>query len=184
MILWVVIRRLLALIIRLLMINRIVSAGVFVLLFAGLIGYPLVTGATTTAPTTSAVGPAVAAAPVNRAASAGAPAPSRAVEDYLKGMETFDAKLMWNALSPQAISQMQSQGGSVDKLQQGLDQAKQAGAQYEEVSYIGSYPLRDGTTYYFFVVTRRGFTQSAPNGVDQVYFVFTVGPDGKILRIE
>jgi hypothetical protein len=185
MFIWVVVRRLLALLIRLLLLNRIVTIGVFALLFVGLIGYPLASGFMAPASggdqgsvTASDTKPAV---PAVRAASASADAP-QAVQDYIRGMTNFDAKLMWNALSADAVSQMQSKGGSLDKLQQGLDEMKRSGARYEEVSYIGNYPLRDGTHYFFYVMSRRGF--SGPNAVDQVYFVFTIGPDGKILRIE
>jgi len=105
-----------------------------------------------------------------------------AVDDYLKGMTTFDANLMWRSLSPDAITQMTQQGNTVQQLQQNLNQAKQAGARYESITYIGGFPLTDGEKYLFYVVSRRGF--SGPGVLEQVYFVFTVGADGKIVQIQ
>ena len=46
---------------------------------------------------------------------------------------------------------------------------------------IGDYPLQDGRHYLFYVLSRRGFV--GPDQPDQVYFVFTVGTDGKITAI-
>jgi hypothetical protein len=108
--------------------------------------------------------------------------PPPAVDEYIKGMTTFDARLMWDALDPLAVQAMTSQGGSQQALQQRLDDAKQSGAHYDDVTYIGGYPLKNGNRYLFYVVSRRGF--SAPGQVDQVFFVFTVGQNGKIVKIE
>jgi hypothetical protein len=105
-----------------------------------------------------------------------------AVDNYIKGLTQFDAKLMWGALSDDAINAMKQRGGSLDVLQSGLDDAKRRGARYEDVTMIGNYPLSDGRHYLFYVLTRRGF--SGPDQLEQVYFVFTVTKDGKISRIE
>ena len=123
--------------------------------------------------------------------SAGAPATKMggmnaeavpAVDAYIKGLTQFDAKLMWNSLSDEAIQAMRSRGGSLEALQKGLDDAKQRGARYEDITMIGNYPLQDGRKYLFYVLSRRGFT--GPEQLEQVYFVFTVAKDGKITRIE
>src|SRR3989442_469766 len=66
--------------------------------------------------------------------------------------------------------------------QKGLDDARQRGARYEDITMIGNYPLQDGRKYLFYVLSRRGFT--GPEQLEQVYFVFTVARDGKITRIE
>ncbi len=97
-------------------------------------------------------------------------------------MTSFDAKLMWDSLDPTAIQTMTSQGGSQTTLQQRLDDAKQNGAAYEGITFVGGYPLKNGQRYLFYVVTRRGFT--GPGQLDQIFFVFTVGQNGKILKIE
>ena len=172
MIVWVVIRRFLALFIRGLLWKPLVTLGAFVILFGIFVGVPIVNGLMADRRRPRA----------NRAAMApvvcsvgGQAAPAPAVEAYVKGMATFDASLMWSAMSAASVSQMEGNGGSVAKLQQGLDEMRKAGASYEDIAYIGGYPLADGGAYFFYVVSRRGF--AAPNSLDQVYFVFTVGPD-------
>ncbi|HLH74916.1 MAG TPA: hypothetical protein VKX96_16640 [Chloroflexota bacterium] len=183
---WRIIRRLLAMTIRLLIWRPVVSLSVIVIAL-GAVGLALggstgalpVPGATssavastspTTAPTPLAVQPAPTVTPVP------------AVDEYIKGMTTFNAQLMWDALDPGAIQAMTSQGGSEQALQQRLDDAKQNGAHYEGVAYVGGYPLQNGDRYLFYVVSRRGF--AGRDVFDQVFFVFTVGPNGKILRID
>lgn len=109
-------------------------------------------------------------------------APVPAVESYLKGMTTFNAKLMWDALNEDALRQMQSQGGSLEQLQQKLNETKQNGISYDEIAYIGGYQRRDGIRYLFYVISRRGMR--APDDVEQVWFVFTVDPAGKIAKID
>jgi hypothetical protein len=128
------------------------------------------TGAATTAPTTI----------TSQSPPLSAPPP--AVDEYIKGMTTFDARLMWDALDPRAVQAMTTQGGSQQALQQRLDDAKQSGAHYDDVTFIGGYPLKTGDRYFFYVVSRRGF--AAPGQADQVFFVFTVGQTGKIVKIE
>jgi hypothetical protein len=108
--------------------------------------------------------------------------PVPAVDSYIKGLTQFDARLMWNSLSEDAINAMKSRGGSLEVLQAGLDDAKRRGARYEDITMIGNYPLADGRKYLFYVLSRRGF--SGADQLEQVYFVFTVSKDGKITRIE
>ena len=185
---WRIVRRLLALFIQVFVWHPVVGL-VGVVLAVGVIGFgvgglnssQLLQGrvtAQTTAPVDSAAAPTPALSV--QAASTTAPAP--AVDQYIKGMTTFNAKLMWDSLDPTAIQTMTSQGGSQTTLQQRLDDAKQNGAAYEDVTYVGGYPLKNGQRYMFYVVTRRGFT--GPGQLDQIFFVFTVGQNGKILKIE
>jgi hypothetical protein len=132
--------------------------------------------------TTQTASGSVAAAPALAVQGAPTSAPAPSVDQYIKGMTTFDANLMWNALDPTAIQAMESQGGSLQTLQDRLNQAKQNGATYDSVAFIGGYPLQNGDRYLFYVVSRRGF--AGPGVPDQVFFVFTVGQNGKILKIE
>jgi hypothetical protein len=185
--LWRVVRRSLAIFIRVFVWHPVVSL-VVVVLALGAIGWSMgglnnaqalnpraVTGAASS-PASSPSGPVTVES--NNANVAPAPA----VDEYIKGMTTFDAKLMWDALDPQAIQAMTSQGGSEDALQQRLNDAKQNGAHYQDVTFIGGYPLKNGDRYLFYVVTRQGF--AGPGVSDQVFFVFTVGQTGKIVKIE
>ncbi len=184
---WRVIRRLLALFIRVFIWHPVVSLVVAVLVLGvagvsvgGLNDPQLFRGRSTAeGATRPAAASAVAPIPIQ---SAPPTVPPESVDEYIKGMTTFNAQLMWDALDPRAVQAMVSQGGSQQALQQRLDDAKQNGAQYEDVTFIGGYPLRNGERYLFYVVTRRGF--AGPNVSDQVFFVFTVGPNGKIVKIE
>jgi hypothetical protein len=107
---------------------------------------------------------------------------SPSVQNYIKGLTQFDAKLMWGSLSDDAITSMKSRGGSLETLQAGLDDAKKRGARYEDVTQVGAYPLQDGGKYEFYVISRRGFT--GPDQLEQVFFVFTLDKTGKITRID
>jgi hypothetical protein len=106
------------------------------------------------------------------------------VDQYLKGLTTFDAKLMWNALSQEAIGLMQSRNATLERLQTSLDEAKQKGARYEDITMIGNYPLQNGGRFVFYVLSRRGFGSTAAEQLEQVYFVFTVNREGKITLVQ
>jgi len=190
--LWRVVRRLLAVGIHLFVWHPVVTLTVAVVAI-GAIGFSMIGGNSSqvlSGPSSTAsiasLSPAAATSPSAGTPVAVSPAPqvrpTPAVQQYIQGMVAFNAHLMWQSLSPTAIQSMTSQGGSEEALQQKLDQAKQQGAAYDDVTYVGGYLLKDGTQYFFYVVSRRGF--SAPNTADQEFFVFTVGPDGKILAIQ
>lgn len=185
--LWRIVRRLLAIFIRLFYWHPVAGLVVVVLaLFAagaslgGVNSAQLMRGQVTTAGVVPATAPPVARSLSVQPAARMAPPP--AVDEYIRGMTSFDARLMWDALDQQAIKAMESQGGSQQQLQQRLNDAKQNGAHYEDVTYVGGYPLQNGNKYLFYVVSRRGF--AGPGQFDQVFFVFTVGPNGKIVKIE
>jgi hypothetical protein len=154
---------------------RQAPAGTLPAPLSGLIASSGPSGATTSAARGSSNVPATKVGGMNAEA-----VPS--VDSYIKGLTQFDAKLMWGSLSEEAIQAMRSRGGSLEALQKGLDDAKQRGARYEDITMIGNYALQDGRKYLFYVLSRRGFT--GPEQLEQVYFVFTVAKDGKITRIE
>jgi hypothetical protein len=106
-----------------------------------------------------------------------------AVEDYLKGLTQFDARLMWNALSEEAILSLRSRGATLEALQQSLDEQRRRGVRYEDITFIGSFALQDGRRYLFYVLSRRGFS-GGRDDLDQIYYVFTVDRNGKIVNIE
>lgn len=189
--LWKVIRRLLALVIRGFIWQPVVgfsvlavALGIIGITIGGVSGSALLQGRVSQAAVASPARTSLLAPTPVQAAPPTTPPP--AVDEYIKGMTTFNAHLMWEALDPQAIRAMESQGGSEQQLQQRLDDAKQQGASYDGVVFIGGYPLRNGDKYLFYVVSRRGFAhdQSGRSVADQVFFVFTVGPNGKIIKIE
>src|SRR6185437_5686993 len=185
--LWRVVRRLLAVGIRALIWRPVVSftavavvLGIVGFVIGGPQGTQLLQGSVTSSATVPASASSVT--PVAAIQSVPSTTPPPSVDEYIKGMTSFDAQMMWDALDSQAVQAMQSQGGSEQQLQQRLDDAKQKGASYDGVVYVGGYPLQNGDRFLFYVVSRRGF--AGPGVADQVFFVFTVGPNGKILRIE
>ena len=108
--------------------------------------------------------------------------PAASVDSYLSGLTTFDADQMWNSFSGEYLAGMENRGGSKDLLQQNLDEAQRRGATYDEINYIGSFNLNNGYQYFFYVVSRRGF--SGPDQQEQIYYVFTVDPQGKIVAVQ
>ncbi|HEY3107999.1 MAG TPA: hypothetical protein VGL23_04560 [Chloroflexota bacterium] len=103
------------------------------------------------------------------------------VEDYLAGMAEFDARRMWDAYADTVRSEMTARGRSVEELQRGLDQARRNGARIEGHRSFGSYPLRDGRRFVFYIVRRSGFPPDG--GAEELYFIFTVDPSGRILNV-
>ena len=108
-------------------------------------------------------------------------APS-STENYMKGTETFNAELVWNALSDEAQGRYRSRGGSMQALQSQMDQAKQAGAQLEQVTYIGGQAFPDGTSMHFYTVLTRG--PQSRTDAEPIPYVFTLDKTGKIVRVQ
>lgn len=118
--------------------------------------------------------------PSARLSSNGAPV---ATENYMRGTETFNAELVWNALSDEAQGRYRSRGGSMQALQSQMDQAKQAGAHLENVTYIGGQGFADGSSMHFYTVLTRG-PQTQQGAAEPVPYVFTLDPSGKIVRVQ
>jgi hypothetical protein len=111
--------------------------------------------------------------------SSGAP---NATESYMKGTETFNAEMVWNALSDEAQGRYRQRGGSMQALQSQMDQAKQAGAQLDHVTYIGGQSFPDGTSMHFYTVLTRG--PQARSDAEPVPYIFTLDKAGKIVRVQ
>jgi hypothetical protein len=121
------------------------------------------------------------ALPTAQAFRVGNSAPT-ATENYMKGTETFNADLVWNSLSDDAQNRYRSRGGSMQQLQQQMDQARQAGAQLEQVTYIGGQSFPDGTSMHFYTVLTKG--PQAQSTAEPIPYVFTLDPSGKIVRVQ
>jgi hypothetical protein len=100
----------------------------------------------------------------------------------MHGTETFNAEMVWNALSDEAQGRYKSRGGSMQALQDQMNQAKQAGAQLEQVTYIGGQSFSDGTSMHFYTVLTRGPQSRAD--AEPVPYVFTLDKSGKIVRVQ
>jgi hypothetical protein len=104
-----------------------------------------------------------------------------ATEDFLRGNRDYNADLMWRSLNGDAQTRMKDQGGSLEDLQRQMDSAKQSGMKLEEISYIGSKALPDGTSTQFYLV---GIRQRARSDIDYQPYMFTLDRDGKIAKVQ
>jgi hypothetical protein len=117
--------------------------------------------------------------PSFKVGSNGAPS---STQNNMKGTETFNAELVWNALSDEAQGRYRSRGGSMQALQSQMDQAKQAGAQLDQVTYIGGQAFPDGTSMHFYTVLTRG--PQSRTDAEPIPYVFTLDKSGKIVRVQ
>lgn len=117
--------------------------------------------------------------PSFKAANGSAP---NSTESYMKGTETFNAELVWNAYSDEAQGRYRSRGMSMQALQSQMDQAKQAGVQLEQVTYIGGQGFPDGTSMHFYTVLTKG--PQSRTDAEPVPYVFTLDKSGKIVRVQ
>ena len=108
-------------------------------------------------------------------------APS-ATENYLKGTETYNAEMIWSSLGEEAQARYRSRGGGLQSLQQQMEQARQAGAQLGEITYVGGQPLPDGTSMHFYLVLAR--VPQSRGEPEYVPYVFTLDRAGKIARVQ
>jgi hypothetical protein len=113
--------------------------------------------------------------------SGGAP---NSTESYMHGTETFNAEMVWNAYSDEAQGRYRSRGISMQALQSQMDQAKQAGVQLEQVTYIGGQSFPDGTSMHFYTVLTRGPQAQSRSDAEPVPYVFTLDKSGKIVRVQ
>lgn len=99
---------------------------------------------------------------------------------YLKGQELYDAKMVWDSYSDRVLSEAQLRGLSLDDTQKQLDRARQAGNKIEQVSYIGGYPIPNGSMQFYLVFrSDLGRREAVP-----VPYVFTLDAAGKIDSVE
>lgn len=117
-----------------------------------------------------------------------------ATASYLRGQQTYDAKLVWEAYSDRVVQDLQERGDSVERTQRWLERLRDMGIRIGPVQYIGGTPVPGGSMQ-FYVVGRTsrapedpgarfvgaGFEQS---DVTYVPYVFTLDAKGKIDRVE
>jgi hypothetical protein len=103
-------------------------------------------------------------------------------EKYLRGNQTFDARLMWSSYSDETIERLRSRGRNVENLQQDLDMARQQGAAFEQINYVGGHWLPDGSSMQFYLVAARGPLTRAE--LEYVTYIFTLDRAGKITKVQ
>lgn len=103
-------------------------------------------------------------------------------EAYMRGTETYNAELVWNAYNEEAQAMYRNRGITAQSMQGWLDETRQAGVKFEQVTYIGGQAFPDGTSMHFYtVLTRR---QQPQTEVEPMWYVFTLDPTGKISRVQ
>ncbi|HYW89112.1 MAG TPA: hypothetical protein VFB50_15160, partial [Chloroflexota bacterium] len=107
--------------------------------------------------------------------------PPAATEDYMRGNRDYNADLVWSSLSSDAQNRLQTQGGSVEGLQQQMEAARQQGIRLDEISYVGGKTLPDGTSMQFYLV---GIRQQSRPDLDYQPYMFTLDRDGKIAKVQ
>lgn len=120
---------------------------------------------------------AARAAPADARVAALAPAP--AVEDFLRGQQTYDADLMWDSFSAELRESLEGREITRDALAERVESERRAGRRYSGFQYIGGVELGNRQTMYFYAVDI-----ASPQEQGTVSFVFTVGGDGKIVSVD
>lgn len=106
-------------------------------------------------------------------------APAPAVEDFLRGQQTYDADLMWESFSPELRESLEGRDITRDTLAERVESERLAGQRYRGFKYIGGVELDNRQAMYFYVVDI-----ASPQQQGSISFVFTVGSDGKIVSVD
>jgi hypothetical protein len=104
-----------------------------------------------------------------------------ATEEYMRGNQQYDAKLVWDSISDEQQGQLQAIGKTVDSLQKEMTDARDRGYKVEDVSFVGGRQLPDGTSMAFYLV---GVRQDSKSSLEYVPFLFTLDAGGKIARVQ
>ena len=100
----------------------------------------------------------------------------------MRGQATYDSQLVWNALSDDLHNGLAQQGSGQQAIQDQLESYRQEGRQMEDFTYVGGYAPGGEKSFYFYVATIR--RPELGGKADQVFFAFTVDPQGKIISVE
>ncbi len=188
MFIWRVLRRLLAQIIRLLLLNRVVTLGLIGVLIVAFVIMPLLSGAGSLTGNISPAGTLASSQPVQAAPATNASSTptvavtqtmpqSPQVQTYIKAMMAFDATGMWNTLYPGYQSQLTTNGVTLATLTTQEAQDAKSGIKYDLIYYIGGFTGPSGLTYYFYVITFTGPDSSGKTVNLEYAYSFSVVPN-------
>ncbi|HEX5691366.1 MAG TPA: hypothetical protein VFX76_15230 [Roseiflexaceae bacterium] len=104
--------------------------------------------------------------------------PATAVETYIKGQQSFNADMMWDAYSTDYQANQLANGASKATLQAQASSQRSAGLQYVHYDYIGGVPLDNGSMYFYSV------DLSLQNQRARFPIIFKADQDGKIIGID
>ncbi len=103
---------------------------------------------------------------------------------YLRGQQSYDAKLIWDSYSDRVIRDLERRGNSLDDTQRQLDRAKELGRRIEQAQYIGGYPIPNGSMHFYVVMQTSPRSATTRGDVAYVPYTFTLDASGKIERVE
>lgn len=104
--------------------------------------------------------------------------PASAVENYIKGQQSFNADMMWSAYSPTYQAAQLQRGATKETLQARVDNERLRGLKYVQYEYVGGVQLEDGGGMYYYAVKLEFQGQQA-----KLPMIFTVDTDGKVIRV-
>lgn len=103
--------------------------------------------------------------------------PAPAVGNYIKGMQSYDADLVWSAYSTNFQVGQLEKGASKDTLQTALDRLRTTGLKFAQADYVGGVPI-DGGNMYFYAVQLESQGES-----ERIPMIFRVDGDGRITSV-
>lgn len=104
--------------------------------------------------------------------------PAAAVETYIKGQQSFNADMMWDAYSTDYQANQLANGASKATLQAQASSQRSAGLKFVHYDYIGGVTLDTGSMYFYSV------DLSLQNQRARFPIIFKADQDGKIVGID
>jgi hypothetical protein len=105
--------------------------------------------------------------------------PAPAVETFIKGQQTFNADMMWDAYSTDYQAAQLANGASKATLQALANSVRTQGIKFVHSYYIGGVPIEDGGSRYFYSLDLAQGEQHR-----QFPYIFTADSDGKIVDVD
>jgi hypothetical protein len=105
-------------------------------------------------------------------------APPAAVDEYIRGQQSYDADLIWNSFSPSYQAAQLQRGVTKENLQSRSNLERQRGLQFVSYEYVGGVDVGDGERAFHYMVK----VQLGPNQA-KLPLLLTVDQDGKIVRM-
>jgi hypothetical protein len=104
--------------------------------------------------------------------------PAIAIENYIKGQQSYNADIMWDAYSPDYQAAQLANGASKATLQAQANRERSMGLKYVRYDYIGGVTSDDGSLYFYSV----DLALQTQHG--RFPMVFRADKDGKITKID
>lgn len=104
--------------------------------------------------------------------------PASAVESFIKGQQSFNADMMWNAYSTDYQASQLANGASKATLQAQANSQRTMGLQFVHYDYIGGVKIDNGSMYFYSVDLKLNNQQA------RLPMIFRADADGKITGID